>query len=86
MTKYHTLPQFQEEEKKEVVKTVFKKIVGYKYTTGAYIDDTPLTPDRYENVLHIGYDSMYGDVFKCWDKNINNFAIFFGIAGDEFKK
>ena len=48
MTKYHTLPQLQEEEKKEVVKTVFKKIVGYKYTTGAYIDDTPLTPDRYE--------------------------------------
>jgi methylglyoxal synthase len=31
-------------------------------------------------------DKYYGDVFKTWDYDENSFYIFFGTAGDEFKK
>ena len=38
----------------------------------------------YENVLHIGCDKDYTDVFKCWNKDPNCFVIYFGTKGDEF--
>ena len=51
------------------------------------ISSTPLvTPSEYDNVLHIGTDEEYGDVFKAWDDGEkNNFIIYFGVKGDEFE-
>lgn len=43
-------------------------------------------PSKWNNVLHIGTDKYYGDVFKVWDNGEeNNFTIFFGEKGDEFE-
>ena len=42
-------------------------------------------PSNWDNVLHIGTDKSYGDVFKVWDNGKeNNFIIYFGVKGDEF--
>ena len=42
-------------------------------------------PSTYDNVLHIGYDDEYGDVFKCWDDDWDStFVLFLGVKGDEF--
>ena len=71
-----------DDNKQKVVKeTVFTSFVGLDS-----IVRSTLKPSDYKNVLHIGYDRHYGDVFKCWDNNINEFTLFFGTAGDEFKK
>ncbi len=44
------------------------------------------SPNYWDNVLFIGHDKCYGDVFKCWDNGYeDNFIIFFGEKGDEFK-
>ena len=40
----------------------------------------------FENVLHIGCNKRYGDVFKCWISNPNDFIIYFGTKGDEFNQ
>jgi len=77
MTKYSTL----DNKKKEGKKTVFNncvdehlKIVSYK-----------TSPHNWDNVLHIGFDEDYGDVFKVWDdSDENTFIIAFGEKGDEF--
>ena len=69
-------------EKQEPKKTVFEKQVDWCLT----IDTTLCRPDEFKNVLHIGKDNNYGDVFKAWNDNENDFYIFFGTAGDEFKK
>lgn len=69
-------------DKQEPKKTVFEK-----YVDGCLaINATPWRPDEFKNVLHIGNDNNYGDVFKVWDDDENDFFIFFGTAGDEFKK
>lgn len=80
MTKFMTLPQM-EGEKKETKKTVFKTLLAHDLTIGGTI----LTPFHWENVLFIGEDKKYGDVFKAWDSNApNDYVIFFGEKGDEF--
>ena len=66
---------------KESTKTVFTSVVGVNL-----IHPVKHTPSDYENALHIGFDNFYGDVFKCWNNDINKFTIYFGTAGDEFKK
>jgi hypothetical protein len=76
-TKYTSLIQ----ERKEVKKTVFNKIVNSKLE----IEEAISTPEQYNNVLYLGKDKDYGDVFKAWDNNTDeNFTIFFGVKGDEF--
>ena len=43
-------------------------------------------PSDWNNILHIGTDKYYGDVFKAWDNGKeNDFTIFFGEKGDEFE-
>ena len=69
-------------EKQEPKKTVFKKYIG----ADMVFNDSSWRPDQFENVLYIGRDKAYGDVFKVWDDDENDFLIFFGTAGDEFKK
>lgn len=68
--------------KQEPKKTVFKKHVN----SDLVIINSIFSVDEYKNVLHIGNDKYYGDVFKAWDDDENDFWIFFGTAGDEFKK
>ena len=62
-------------------KTVFKKMVGADFEMEKI---ECLTPDDYDNVLYLGYDEDYGDVFKCWNHE-SDFAIIFGEKGNEFE-
>lgn len=76
-TKYTSL----DKEEKEFKKTVFNKFIS----NDLKIKNTICEPQSFENVLYLGYDKEYGDVFKAWDNKENNrFTIFFGIKGDEF--
>lgn len=76
MTKFTTL-----EKKTKKRETVFKKLI----TSDLEILSTNYKPTDFDNVLHIGNDECYGDVFKAWNKSReNDFIIYFGKAGDEF--
>ena len=79
MTKFKTLNS----NKKEKKETVFTHYVD----TGKTIEKTDIDePEQWKNVLHIGYDDDYGDVFKAWNEDDQNeFVIFFGQKGDEFE-
>ncbi len=61
-------------------KTTFTKAIYHTYKI-KNAEDCPL---NYKNVLHIGYDKYYGDVFKAWDDDENDFVIYFGERGYEF--
>lgn len=75
-TKFMTLDG--KEKKKETVFTHY--IDSCKELSECYS-----SPKDWANVLHIGYDVDYGDVFKCWDyADTNHFGIYFGVKGDEF--
>jgi len=78
MTKYTTL---ENKESKPINRTEFYSRVGT-----SSIDVSPIeNPYGYDNVIHIGSDKFYGDVFKAWnDGEENDFVLFFGEKGDEF--
>ena len=77
MTKFISIEK-DTQEKKE---TVFTRIVELNGGTDASI----VKAKEWDNVMHIGFDDVYGDVFKCWDnKDVNNFTLYFGTKGDEF--
>lgn len=78
-TKFTTLSS----ETKKLVKTVFTSYITFEKKIS--VTDDRQTPDSYDNVLYLGHDGIYGDVFKAWYDDDDNFFIFFGIAGDEFK-
>ena len=80
MTNYFKMPPI-DREVNETKETVFKNIINTEFE----IVDTMLTPRNFDNVLHIGKDMYYGDVFKCWHSKSDVFYIIFGTAGDEFK-
>ena len=49
------------------------------------IEVTNDTPEDYSMVIHIGYDSCYGDVFKAIKRGESaDFALYFGRKGDEY--
>lgn len=77
-TKFMTL----EREKKETKKTKFTHVISSK----TEIEETNVFyPTSFDNVLWIGFNNFYGDVFKAWDNGReNNFVIYFGEKGDEF--
>ena len=82
-TNFFTL-EVEETEKKEPKK---KKTVFTHYINAYKEIKKPSTmATDFENVLLIGRDKYYGDVFKVWDNDPNDFAIYFGEAGDEFEK
>ena len=66
--------------KKVIKKTVFKELLN----SSKKIEPVTWRPDDYETVEFIGHDESYGDVFKCFDKDPNNFALLFGVKGSEF--
>lgn len=59
--------------------TVFSGIVSTRPP-----EATLTKPTDFLNVLHIGYNKTYGDVFKCWDDDKKDFTLYFGEKGDEF--
>jgi len=61
-------------------KTVFKTLLDGSFK----IVDASEQPENYSNVLFLGHDESYGDLFKAWNDDKNNFAIYFGEKGDEF--
>ena len=77
MTNYTSI-----EGSEESVKTVFTHIVENDLS----ISKSTCPPSSYDNVMHIGSDSAYGDVFKAWDDDSKgDFSLYFGTKGDEFK-
>jgi len=80
MTKYSKM-----EVKKEVKKkTVFRKALSFDLTVK---DNVQFEPENYENVIWLGYDRNYGDIFKVFnDDYVDSFTIYFGEAGDEFNQ
>ena len=76
MTKFSSLVSLNK-DKKETVFTYF-------LNADKKIQKAEFVPSNFENVLHIGYDPDYGDVFKCWDNYEENFTLYFGTKGDEF--
>ena len=82
MTKFMKLkPMEVSTDKKE---TRFAYVVVPKERTLS-IQATLFTPSDFDNVLWIGHNHWYGDVFKVWsDVDPIKFNIFFGTKGDEF--
>ena len=77
VTKYKTLNK----ETRDKKKTIFTKFVN----SDLEIVEVSTAPETWGNVLHIGFDRRYGDVFKVWDDNSErDFVIVFGEKGDEF--
>jgi hypothetical protein len=75
-TKFMTLDSLKSEKKE----TVFTH-----YVNGCLqIAEGGIDPQNFKNVLHIGRDDVYGDVFKAYDEKENKFTIAFGTKGDEF--
>ena len=67
--------------KNEVKETKFLKSLEYDFSVA---DSNDSNPGEYNTVEFIGNDSAYGDVFKAYDSDPNEFTLFFGIKGDEF--
>lgn len=81
MTKFRKINLENLGNKKSLKKTKFTKVITESYD----VEETDLMPSVYKNVVHIGNDEIYGDVFIAYDGNPNIFTIYFGEAGDEFK-
>ena len=77
MTNYTTL----ESAKKVKKETVFTKIINSNISIEKA---TTIKPTDFLNILHIGADRCYGDVFMAWDDDKENFTLLFGEKGDEF--
>lgn len=67
--------------KKVLRKTEFKEVVNVK---GDPCKNIITDPEEWDNVLFLGNDPGYGDVFKAWDNGGNHFILYFGEKGDEF--
>ena len=77
MTKYTTLNKQETSKGKE---TVFTKCVMSDDVTKATAQ-----PSEFDNVLFLGNDYSYGDVFKAWNNGEeNDYCLYFGTKGDEF--
>lgn len=59
--------------------TTFKFLL----TCGYGKREANLQPSDFINVEFIGHDEQYGDVFKAWDNNPQQFTLCFGTKGDE---
>jgi len=77
MTKFTSICSNESEKK---VKTVFERIVYKDATTDRFNE---LAPKDFTDVMFLGHDTSYGDVFKIWNKDPENFIIVFGKKGNE---
>ena len=62
-------------------KTIFKRMVSVSGQPGVSFTSQP---ENYNNVMFIGHDPGYGDVFKAWDDHSSYFILYFGEKGNEF--
>ena len=62
-------------------KTVFTRYVEDDSTV---VECSNEEPSDWDNVLYLGNDRDYGDVFKAWNSDGRYFMIYFGEKGDEF--
>ena len=83
MTKYWSLTK----AKQRVKPTVFTHYITSSLRVNRvnlYGNQSYSSPEDYGVVIHIGYDSCYGDVFKAVKTGESaDFVIFFGEKGDE---
>ena len=66
-------------------KSSSKKTEFTKFITIKGVIASSFSPTNFINVIHIGSDCDYGDVFVAYDNDPKNFRLFFGVAGDEFE-
>lgn len=76
MVEYSLLPKAKESS--------FKKTSFTQILTSKGWNKTNRLPGVYDNVVWLGYDEEYGDLFKTWNNDKKGFTIFSGIKGDEF--
>ena len=67
--------------KNEIKETKFLKMLEFDFSV-ASADHNDLI--EYYIIEFIGHDIDYGDVFKAYDSDPNEFTLFFGVKGDEF--
>lgn len=80
MTKFRKIDLENLGNKSSFKKTKFTTVITESYN----VEETNLPPSAFKNVVHIGKDEIYGDVFIAYDDDPNIFTIYFGEAGDEF--
>ena len=80
MTKFINLGGVPKVVKKK--RTVF---TGFIDSDKTYSEQHLSNSHDHEVVIFLGYDECYGDVFKAYDDDLNNFTLYFGIKGDEFE-
>jgi hypothetical protein len=73
-TKFTTI-----EREKSFKKTVFNGVLLL-----GNVKPSKVLPGVYDNIMWIGHDEHYGDVFKAWNYGQNSFTLYFGEKGDEF--
>ena len=64
---------------KPIKPTTFKFLLDCEYSK----QEATEQPSGFTNVEFIGHDRQYGDVFKAWDHDPQQFTLYFGIKGDE---
>ncbi|MDB4507346.1 hypothetical protein N9064_00490 [bacterium] len=69
--------QNKAEPKKKLKGIEFTKVVGEEN-----IYTPRIKPNEFQNIIHIGTDESYGDVFKAWNRDENCFCIYFGNLND----
>ena len=67
--------------KNEIKETKFLKILEFDLSIASADHNDP---KEYDTIEFIGHDIDYGDVFKAYDSDANEFTLFFGVKGDEF--
>lgn len=91
MTKYSKLTESLKEEKP--TKFIYRLSVDSQqinspelYLLNLAKNQMSLKPSDYDNVVHLGFSSTYGnDMFMVWDNHHADYkTIFLGIVGDEF--
>lgn len=63
-------------------KTTFTKYLDVRTEK---IEFAKSQPENWMNVEFLCKNAI-GDVFKCWNNDESNFALFFGVKGSEFDK
>ena len=67
--------------KNEIKETKFLKMLEFDFSVASAVHNDP---KGYDLIEFIGHDIGYGDVFKAYGSNANEFTLFFGVKGDEF--
>lgn len=81
MTSFRRINLEKEVQVTEPKRTTFHSCVNSELNN----ERACISPKDYKNVVYIGNDISYGDVFIAYNDDPTVFTIYFGEAGDEFK-